>query len=206
MLINNEKQKGIYTSYSRLPLTARPLDLVYFIFFAVHLFASIVLDLQYLYPPQYVPRLFRLALDSYVSMSRDPLIGGVFNLYGDGGHLIWFKTFLALEAVFQVPVFILGLRALYSGSQRIYPLLVIYGASSATTTLACVAVVLQTPELTPETLKQGIACITSEQRVLLLSSYIPFLLIAGVMSVDMALRVGNLAEKGIKAEAEEKWE
>lgn len=95
---------------------------------------------------------------------------------------------------------------LHVGSQRIYPLLVIYGASSATTTLACVAVVLQTPELTSDTLTQGIASLTSEQRLLLLSSYVPFLLIAGIMSVDMALRVSKLADKGIKAEAEEKWE
>ncbi|PPQ91497.1 hypothetical protein CVT25_013754 [Psilocybe cyanescens] len=137
----------------------------------------------------------RAALDSYVAMSRDPLIGGVFGLYGDSSHLIWFKTFLVLEGVFQVPVFILGLRALYNGSQKIYPLLVIYGASSATTTLACLAFVLQTPELTPATLAQGIASITSEQRFLLLSSYIPFLVIALLISVDMALRVSKLAEK-----------
>lgn len=34
MLINNEKQKVIYTHYARLSLTARPLDLLYFLFFA----------------------------------------------------------------------------------------------------------------------------------------------------------------------------
>ncbi len=35
MLLNHEKQTRTYNHYAQLPLTARPLDLLYFIFFAV---------------------------------------------------------------------------------------------------------------------------------------------------------------------------
>lgn len=35
MLLNHEKQTGVYKYYAQLPLTARPLDLLYFLFFAV---------------------------------------------------------------------------------------------------------------------------------------------------------------------------
>lgn len=35
MLVNHEKHNGVYQKYAQLPLTARPLDLLYFVFFAV---------------------------------------------------------------------------------------------------------------------------------------------------------------------------
>ncbi|KDR80626.1 hypothetical protein GALMADRAFT_240968 [Galerina marginata CBS 339.88] len=205
MLVNYEKQTGAYSRYAQLPLTARPLDLLYFLFFAMHLPASLIIDLQYIYPPQLVPGFLRGLLDMYIDMSRDPLIGGVHGAFGDSGHLMWFKTFLVLEAVFQIPVFVLGLRGLYKGSQSIYPLLVLYGASSATTTLACITAVLQTPELTDIALSRGVAAVTSQQRLMLLSSYVPFFLVPLIMAADMAFRVSTLVRKGIKMEEEEKW-
>jgi hypothetical protein len=66
----------------------------------------------------------------------------------------------------------------------IYPLLAVYGASSATTTWACLATVLTMPG------------ISSEHLVKLLASYVPFLLIPFVMAVDYTLRLTRLAEGG----------
>ncbi|KAF8967636.1 transmembrane protein 6/97 [Flammula alnicola] len=184
---------------------ARPLDMFYFLFFAIHLPASFIVDLQYLYPPQLVPPFMRGLLNFYVDMSRDPLIGGIAGAFGDSAHLTWFKTFIVLEALFQIPVFVLGLRGLYRGSRKIYPLLALYGASSATTTLACLTTVIQTPSLPPNAMAKLAPGVTPEQRLLLLSSYVPFFLVPLIMAVDMALRVAKLAEKGIQAEDEEKW-
>ncbi|KAF8909288.1 hypothetical protein CPB84DRAFT_1843085 [Gymnopilus junonius] len=205
MLVANEKQLALYNHYARLPLTARPLDFLYFLFFAIHLPATVMVDLQYFYSPQFVPRFMRALLDMHIEMSRDPLVGGVDGAFGDSSHLTWFKTFLALEAIFQVPVFLLGLRALYRGSRSIYPLLMIYGASSATTTLACITTVLQTPGATSTTIVQGIASVTAQQRLVLLSSYVPFFLVPFIMAVDITLRVSKLVQKAIKQEDEEKW-
>jgi hypothetical protein len=52
---------------------------------------------------------------------------------------------------------------------------------------------------------KGAAGITQEQRLLLLSSYVPFFLIPLIMAVDMSMRVAKLAKKGMEAENEEKW-
>ncbi|PPQ73236.1 hypothetical protein CVT26_015039 [Gymnopilus dilepis] len=205
MLISNEKQSKVYKSYSHLPLTARPLDLLYVAFFGIHLIATLVVDLQYFYPAWLVPGWMRALLDFYIGMSKDPLVGGVDGAFGGSEHLVWFKTFLALEAVFQAPVFVLGFRALRRGSKSIYPLLILYGASSATTTLACITTILQTPQTTPETLAQGIVSVTTQERLMLLSSYVPFFLVPFIMAVDMTLRVSKLVRKAIKLEDEEKW-
>lgn len=83
-------------------------------------------------------------------------------------------------------------------SRAIYVLVLLYGASTATTTLPCVAVIFQTPETSASTIAQNIASVTSAQRLLLLSSYIPFLLIPLIMAVDMAFRVLSLVEAGVR--------
>ena len=86
------------------------------------------------------------------------------------------------------------------GCRTIYPLLALYAASTATTTLACVFQVLQTPKTTPETLAQNLPSITADQRLLLLSSYIPYFLIPFIMAVDMGMRTHELVKIAIKKE------
>lgn len=94
----------------------------------------------------------------------------------------------------------------------IYPLLLIYAASTSTTLLPCLATVLTTPvspvpELTSIVLEQAkMLSITPEQRMLLIASYVPFLIIPMVMAVDMAGRIGELMIKGMDAEEREKVE
>ena len=83
------------------------------------------------------------------------------------------------------------------GTSSIYVLLLAYAASTATTTLPCIAVVLATP-VSATSLGPGLS-ITSEQRLLLLSSYIPFFLVPLVMALDMAARVSKLAGDGARA-------
>lgn len=75
-----------------------------------------------------------------------------------------------------------------------------YAASTATAVLACVAVLFATPLTTPETVTAKIVSVTAEQKKLLLASYIPFLLIPLVMTVDMAFRVLKLVQAGLQAQ------
>ena len=89
-------------------------------------------------------------------------------------------------------------------SKSVYTLLLIYGASTATTTLACVAVILAAPQATVDTIASNIAAVTPEQRTLLLSSYVPFLIIPFVMTVDMGIRVSRLVHAGLKAQGTKK--
>ncbi|TFK51934.1 hypothetical protein OE88DRAFT_1486556 [Heliocybe sulcata] len=182
----------------RVPLSARPLDQVYFLFFLMHIPATLLLDLQAIYPTSMVPKFIASLPASYVKMSGDPLIGGAMGYFGTEETYVWFKTFLFLEAIFQLPTFVLGARALYKDNRRIYPLLLVYAASTTTTTLPCLSVVLTTRLASVATA----GAITSAQRLLLLSSYIPFFILPLVMTIDMAMRVSASVTDGSEAKKE----
>lgn len=105
---------------ARRPLTSRPMDLIYFIFFVVspappptrldlithrhffsfhqiHIPASLIIDFQTLYPrvllSDFVAAIPRQYFDTY----GDPLIGGAMGYLGDKPELAWFKSFLLVE-------------------------------------------------------------------------------------------------------------
>ncbi|KAI0257101.1 transmembrane protein 6/97 [Lactifluus subvellereus] len=183
---------------ARRSLTSRPMDLFYFIFFLMHIPTTLLVDCQAIWPKQLVPEFVQAIIPWYVRMSGDPLIGGAMGLLANESELAWFKSFVYLEALFQLPVFVLGARGLWLDSQEIYGLLVLYGASTCTTTLACVVTILNTPTTSAATIAQKIISITSEQRVMLLSSYIPFFLIPLYLAIDMALRLQKLASAGFR--------
>ncbi|KAG1850682.1 transmembrane protein 6/97 [Suillus subluteus] len=186
------------------PITSRPLDLVYFAFFLVHIPATLLIDLQALYPPSLTPYFIRALPQLYVQMSNDPLIGSVLGMSGDGQPFVWFKTFLAVEALFQLPVFVLGARGLWRDSRSIYVLLLIYAASTTTTTLPCLSVLMTTPTTSAQTITDKIVSVTTSQRFLLLSSYIPFFIIPFIMTIDMASRLSKLVTTGIDAADDKK--
>ncbi|KAI0275105.1 transmembrane protein 6/97 [Gloeopeniophorella convolvens] len=184
----------------RRPLSSRPADLIYFIFFLVHIPATLLVDCQALYPPHLVPAAVQGLPPWYVALSGDPLIGGAMGLLPNARELAWFRSFLYLEIFFQLPVFILGARGLWKDSRGIYALLLFYGASTATTTLACLAAVVSTPAASAATRAAGIVSVTFEQRAMLLSSYVPFFLVPLWMAVDMALRLQGLVAAGARAQ------
>ncbi|PCH44154.1 hypothetical protein WOLCODRAFT_144845 [Wolfiporia cocos MD-104 SS10] len=186
---------------SRLPLTSRPLDLLYFAFFLMHATATVLVDLQVVYPPALVPQFMKEITQYYMATYNDPLIGGVMGFFGNSDSFVWFKTFILMEGFFQLPVFILGMRGLWRDSRSIYVLLLIYAASASTTTLPCVAVILTTPLTSAETLAAKIISITPVQRTGLLASYIPFFALPLIMTVDMAFRVLKLVHVGASAQA-----
>lgn len=55
------------------------------------------------------------------------------------------------------------------------------------------------------TLDNPVGALTQEQRLMLLSGYVPFFLVQLIMAVDMAMRVGKLVQKAVKVEEENKW-
>jgi len=180
------------SSHSTKPLRERPLDLLYVAFFYIHIPATLLLDLQALYPKSLVPAVMSNLPALYVAMSQDPLVGGDMGYFGPNYIASWFKAFLILEMIFQLPVFVYGIRDLRRESRSIYVLLLIYGASTATTTLACIAVILTTPTTSAQTVVSGVLSVTEGQRLLLLSSYVPFFLVPLGMTFDMASRILNL--------------
>lgn len=116
MLVNYEKQTTTYTTYTSLPLTARPLDFFYFIFFLAsfflynsyfheltlflqqsHIPATLLFDLQALFR---APGYLRVPVEWYLGMSHDPFVGVLSGVFGDSSHRVhlgWFKCFLLIE-------------------------------------------------------------------------------------------------------------
>ncbi|KAJ7068689.1 transmembrane protein 6/97 [Mycena amicta] len=163
------------------PLTSRPLDLVYFGFFVSHIFASLCIDFQPLYPQNLVPNFLRDFAAWYIRSSNDPLLKAAF---GHHEPLPWFTSFLFLEVTFQFPVFFLAARGLWKDSQKIYVLMLIYAASTATTVWACLATIVT-------------STVAPHELAMLLSSYVPFFIIPLVMTVDMAFRIHHIVNDAL---------
>jgi len=103
----------------RRPLTSRPMDLIYFIFFVTHIPVTLLIDCQAIWPKQIVPKALQALPPWYVSMSGDPILGGVMGINGNESAFAWLKSFMYLEALFQLPVFVLGARGLWQDSPGI---------------------------------------------------------------------------------------
>lgn len=96
------------------PLKERPLDLVYVIFFAIHIPTFFLIDSQPLYPEGWRPTA-RL-IEYYLEIYNDPIVGGALGEWKVGGWTwVWIHSFFWLEALFQLPIFILGIINLKKG-------------------------------------------------------------------------------------------
>ncbi|KAH8833877.1 transmembrane protein 6/97 [Flagelloscypha sp. PMI_526] len=187
----------------RRSLLSRPLDLLYIIFFAFHLPASLLMDFQYIVPGSWVPEIMKPLPDHYVKQSNDPLVGGLLGYFGDtGSSLVWFKTLCFVEMLVQVPIFILGAWGLWKDSKFIYPVLLAYAGSTATSTLPCVTVIMDMPLTDIPAI--GIYAVTAAQKSLLLYGYVPFFLIPLLMVFDMTIRVSKLIAIAAKAQTTKK--
>lgn len=94
----------------------------------------------------------------------------------------------------------------FAGSYSIYILMLVYGASTATTTLPCLSVLFTTPITSVQTIAAGVQSITVFQRFLLLSSYLPFFLLPLFMTLDMAVRITKLVQAGVEVTAGKKFQ
>ncbi|KAG0355841.1 transmembrane protein 6/97 [Gamsiella multidivaricata] len=118
-------------SSSRVPLTARPKDLIMFIYFAMHIPTTALVDVVPLYPASvapYIQPLIKLN-EYYVDTYRDPFIAD--------RSLVWFNTFLHMEGLIQLPMFIYCAWALYHNKRSVALWICIYSAHVITTVLPC---------------------------------------------------------------------
>ncbi|KAF7332386.1 putative membrane protein [Mycena kentingensis (nom. inval.)] len=185
----------------RTPLTSRPLDLIYFSFFVTHIVASVFVDFQTLYPQHLVPAFLRKFVAWYITQSNDPFLKAA---HGQGEPMVWFNSFLFIEAAFQFPTFFVAARALWNDSKRSYILLLVYAASTATTVWPCLATIIATPAPSTDALARGVATLAPQERAMLLSSYVPFFLIPLIMTLDMSFRIYGLVNDALEVREIEK--
>ncbi|OCF54450.1 hypothetical protein L486_07998 [Kwoniella mangroviensis CBS 10435] len=156
----------------------RGLDKLWFWFCALHIPITLLLDLQTIYPKHWLANTPLPVLFEYsISLARDPILGGALS---GSKEFNWLRYFLYLEGGFQLPCFAIGAWGLWKNDKRVYPLLLAYGASTATTLIPCLGAIF-TASPTPPFTKREITT--------LLSEYIPFLLIPLGMAIDMGVKL-----------------
>ncbi|GHJ83878.1 hypothetical protein NliqN6_0280 [Naganishia liquefaciens] len=202
---------------TRIPLSQRTLDRIYFCFFVSHIPTTLLVDGVAIYPPRFVPQFLKDFISWYISFSGDPLIGG---LASGARDFYWFRSFIFLEVFFQLPVFAIAAYCLYYNKRWVYPLLIVYGASTSTTLLPCVYHLLspQIPAPAPlpgssksfsftslfDDIPPRSGELSNLQLLILLGSYIPFFLFPFAITVDMCRRVSRALVRQEKSEAQAK--
>ncbi|CAE6462108.1 unnamed protein product [Rhizoctonia solani] len=191
-----------------LSLKERPLDFLYLVYFAIHIPPTLLMDLQAILPQGSFPLALQRLPQFYLDMSGDPLIAGAMGLHGVHTQFTWFYTFLVIEEyvavithiltraliqqrLFQLPLFVLGIYMLKKNSAYTSILLTVYGSHVTTTMAPVLATLLATPKtITTVTEKvTDFSSLNSAQLSMLLSSYIPFLIIPLVMAIDGTKRL-----------------
>lgn len=93
----------------------RPLDLFYFVFFIWHVPISLCVDFQAIYPASIMSRLASTPLPAFIewykTWSRDPII---VNAATGGWEWDWIRGFMWVEALFQMPCWIIGAWCLWN--------------------------------------------------------------------------------------------
>ncbi|KAH7335214.1 transmembrane protein 6/97 [Rhizoctonia solani] len=183
-------------------LKERPLDLLYLVYFAIHIPPTVLMDLQAVLPRGSFPSALQQLPQFYLNMSGDPLIAGAMGLHGVTTQFTWFYTFLVIEELFQLPLFILGIYLLRKNSPYTPILLTVYGSHVTTTMAPVLATLLATPRAIPGVVDKvtDFALLNSSQLSMLLSSYIPFLAIPLVMAIDGTRRMVHLINRSQKLE------
>ncbi|KAG0296579.1 hypothetical protein BGZ98_000889 [Dissophora globulifera] len=122
-------------------------------------------------------------MEYYVETFRDPFMGD--------RSLVWFNTFLHLEALFQLPLFFYLAWALYNNKRSVALWICVYSAHVITTVLPCLA-----------TLNLGKASdfpfqISDSQKMFLTSLYTPWLLFPLWMLYECFHRVRSYEQGGL---------
>jgi hypothetical protein len=92
-------------------ILSRPLDLAYFVYFVIHIFATVAIDSQYYCPPQLVPQVLKDTLQFYLDTYKDPFMGSSIPLY-------WFSSFVFIELLIQLPFFFIACNGLLKGNEQ----------------------------------------------------------------------------------------
>lgn len=100
------------TSNNNKSLWSRPLDLIYFVYFATHIPITLLVDLQSVYPPKYVPQALKDLNQWYLTTYKDPFMTNASNLP-------WFKSFGFCELFVQTPLFFAACHGLYKSKLKV---------------------------------------------------------------------------------------
>lgn len=156
-------------------MATRVLEIIFFFYFASHIPITLFIDLQALLPGHVYPQPLRDLLKWYAEEFKDPMMM-------DPPE--WFKSFVYCEALFQMPFFPIAAYAfLKGGCKWIRIPAIIYSVHVATTLLPILGHILfhqfpMEPHPGPQTM---------QERWLLVSIYVPYLLVPLLIVFTMLL-------------------
>ncbi|CAO2652869.1 Nn.00g022800.m01.CDS01 [Neocucurbitaria sp. VM-36] len=116
----------------------RKRDLVYLVFFIVHLPVMLAFDLTALYPVQIKPLWMGSLREWYVATYADRFFHN---------PPAWFPVLTFLELVYHLPLTLWAIPALLRNDPRIPLALLVFGLETSLTTLVCLAEMLSWGEL-----------------------------------------------------------
>ncbi|KIM20280.1 hypothetical protein M408DRAFT_308499 [Serendipita vermifera MAFF 305830] len=193
------------------PLSQRPLDLTYCIFFLLHAIATVCIDLLPLYPSfvQTAPgigavyRLFKGVADDYTAQTNDPFMLATWGLVQRPWEFAHLKVFMWMEVYIQMPSIIIGMIGLRKDTPTVYPLLLAYSSAALVTAITVAHGTLIAPSSADTSLDalSRFYAMSDLGRWIILGLIIPFLIIPAIMWVDMMMRLSRLVKVGAQAEA-----
>lgn len=132
------------------------------VFFASHIFITLIIDSQAISPLEWIPVVLQDLLAFEVATFNDPLMG-------NARELLWFQSLVTCELLFQVPYFLAAVYFFRRETASAYPdwfrsVSIMYGAHTATT-MVPILTILATNEAA-----------SLQERVLVTSMYFPYLI------------------------------
>lgn len=95
-------------SSTAIPLRQRPLDLLFIIYFVVHIPTALLLDAQSILPRHLFHEQLLKMTEGHIKSTGDPLVST---------NPVWFKAFIWCELILQVPYFFAATYAFIKGEK-----------------------------------------------------------------------------------------
>ncbi|CAK4033392.1 integral membrane [Lecanosticta acicola] len=149
-------------------LLSRKKDLIYLIFFAIHIPVMFFVDLAPLYPSSLKPTPITLLRNWYIQTYRDKFFIA---------PPAWFTMYIWMELIYHVPLSLWAVGALLRDDSMVPVHLLVYAVQTAITTATCIADYLSW---------EGYS---NAEKVELGKLYVPYLALSVFMGVDMYTRL-----------------
>ncbi|XP_798044.2 sigma intracellular receptor 2 [Strongylocentrotus purpuratus] len=167
----------------------RFLELVFFVYFVVHIPVSILFDSQGIFPREWYPDFLVTPKLQYTTQFKDVLFGD---------PPIWFQSFIYAETFFQLPFFFVAAYAFYKGNCKWIRIpAIVYSTHVATTVIPIVAEIY----LSDFAHASFPGPSTFQERTTLVGIYAPFLVVPFIMLVTMLFSAEYRGGSGRKQKA-----
>ncbi|KAL9527788.1 Sigma intracellular receptor [Sphaerulina musiva] len=157
------------------PLLSRKKDLIYLVFFTIHIPIVFLVDIYPLYPPSLIPTFMTSLRTWYIATYRDA------NFVSPPA---WFMLYSWLELFYHAPLSIWAIGALLRDDPRVPGHLLAYAMQTAVTTATCIADFLSWEDL------------SGKEKVELGKLYVPYLAVSVFMGLDMLGRLNARLSSG----------